>query len=435
MINFSRAVQLHQLARQGATVVTMVGLAQLGVDFAEVGNFESLRYLAYALSAFWLGGLGNAYLRQRQTTQHAERWFVFYLLIVLLGAILVFALFATGTRTLGRWLVDAPALEHGLAFGTFVMGQLAGSAVEQEAIGDRAKWRLLAYSLSGNALQVGLFLGPLYAGLPMLLAMWGLAASAVYRVAWVALRYLRKRDARLPEPAERRQFWSTASSLSVYGLMTIAVVAVDHALVGYTSADAKQAIALWRYGAQELPLLVGVVSALNATALAEGQSGERTMLWQIKSRSDKLTLVVLPLAIALMATSQWWWTRVFSAEFAPAQALFNTMLLLVPSRMLLTTPILISQDRHRRMTSVGIVENLANVAVSLALVPWLGMLGIALGTVVAFCGERAAYVSLLARGGTPLGSYLGVRRWALLSLGLLIAYALCTDFDAILALR
>ncbi len=431
MIGFARAVQLHQAARQATVVVTMVALAQLGLGLAEIGNFEGLRYVAYALTVFWLNGLGNAYLRVRQVTAFPERWFIFFLLLVLIGSLLVFGLFATALPLLGGLLLDSPSLDYGLPFGAFVLGSLAGSVVEQEAIADRRPERLLVYSLSSSVLQIGLFVGPLLFGLPFYLAMWGLAASGIYRLMWTTSSYLSKRDALLPPAGERRVFWRSASGLSVYGLTAVLVIMVDHALVGYTARDPESAVALWRYGAQELPLLLGVVTGLNATALAEMQEGATRMLAQLKRRMRKINRVFLPLAIVLAASCRWWYPSVFSEAFYPAHVIFTTMLLVVPSRLVSTTPLLVSLDMQRIMTFTGLAEAALNVIVSILLLPSLGLLGVAVGTVVAYSAEKLVYVWLLSRRGFPAVSYLDRGEWLLGTVVLLAAYFVGTDFSAL----
>ena len=431
----ARAVQVHQVVRQGTTAVTLVALARLGLGTEAVGNFESLRYVSYLLTAFWVNALGTAYLRVRRDAASAERWYVFYLLVALLGGVIVFGLFAYALPALGGLLLDNAALEFGLAFGTFTLGSVAGTAVEQEAIGDGAGARLLAYSVTSNGLQLALLLGPLAAGLPVYLAMWGLAATAVYRLAWVALRFWRKRDTLLPPRAERRTFWSSASRLSLYGLGGIGVLAVDHALVGYRSAQPDTAIALWRYGAQELPLVSGVVAGLGATALAEAGAGMSHTLASLRRRVGRLTWIVLPVAIAITASSAWWFPRLLTPEFAPAHIVFNTMLLIVPTRLLVTTPQLVSLDQEGLMLRVGVLELLVNVGVSLALVGSLGMLGIALGTVVAYAFEKVCYVLMLSRRGVAVASYLPLGLWLALTSLLVAVYVLATDFSLLSALR
>ncbi len=409
----------------------MVVLANAGLALSEIGTFEALRYIGFALTAFWVNALANAYLRIRQVTQHVQRWFVLFLLIILLGALLVFALFAEALPLLGAVLLDVSDLSYGLAFGTFLLGSLAAGVIEQEAIADQAGARLLVFATTSYGLQVGLFVLPLLLGYPLWLAMWGLAASAVYRLGWVFARYMRTSDGRLPLAAERAIFWRTASGLSVYGLAALAVTAVDHALVGYYSDGSTQALAIWRYGAQELPLLLGIVSAANATSLAEMQHGLEEMLTQLRRRCVKLVRVFMPLSIVLMLISPFVIPLLFSPEFYPAHVIFNTMLLLVPTRLIMTTPLLISLDLQRQMTFAGIAANIINIVVSLALVGSLGMLGIALGTLIAFSLERLAVVVLLSQKQHILQSYLPVGEWVVYALLLLVAYLYATDFEVL----
>ncbi|MFK8055528.1 MAG: polysaccharide biosynthesis C-terminal domain-containing protein [Saprospiraceae bacterium] len=406
-------------------------MANLGLDLALIGNYESLRYLGYALTFFWINGLGNAYLRIRQQTQTPERWTVFYLLLVLLGSLLVFALFHFALPVLGESLLHTSNLAFGTAFGTFILGQLGGTVVEQEAIADQAKHRLLGFSFSSNVLQLGLFLGPLLLGWPFQFAMWGLAASAVYRLAWAFLRFMRTRSAGLPPMEERTIFWKSASGLSMYGLTVLCVMIVDHFLVTYQRDDPQAAMAIWRYGAQELPLLLGVIGGMSATALSEMRQGTAIMLQNLRRRSQKVNRLFLVIVLILCATSKWWFPMVLTENFYGAHVIFNTMLLIVPSRLIQTTPLMISLDMERQMTFTAIVEGLINVCISLVLLPSLGLLGIAIGTVVAFWFERIIYVILLSRKQQPLREYLYQSEWLVGTLLLVVVYYLQTDFSSL----
>ena len=410
----------------------MVALAKIGLDLSVIGNFESLRYLGYALTFFWINGLGNAYLRIRQQTDTPDRWTVFYLLIVLLGSLLVFGLFSTALPLLGSALLNTPNLAFGTAFGTFLLGQLSGSVVEQEAIADQASGRLLTYSISSNLLQLGLFITPLLLGWPFQLAMWGLAASAVYRLGWTFLRYMRTKGVKLPPKQEMSIFWKSASGLSLYGLTGLGVLIVDQFLVTYQRADPQATMAIWRYGAQELPLIVGIVGGMSATALTEAKDGIGEMLDNLKRRSHKVNRVFLTLVVALCATSQYWFPLVLSEQFYEAHVIFNTMLLILPSRLIQTSPLMISLNMELSMTITAIIENILNVCISLALLPSLGLLGIAIGTLVAFWFERIVYIFLLSRKQRSLSSYLDTKEWLTGTLVLLVVYFLQTDFSALM---
>lgn len=409
----------------------MVVLANVGLDLAVIGNYESLRYLGYALTFFWINGLSNAYLRIRQQTQNPERWTVLYLLLVLVGGMLVFALFFAALPLLGSTLLNTSDLSYGTAFATFLLGQMASSVVEQEAIADKASIRLLAYSATSHFLQVLLFLVPLVLGWPFYLAMWGLAASAIYRLSWALLRYMKTTDVNLPTKQERAVFWKSASGLSLYGLSALGVLVVDHFLVTFHRADPQAAMAIWRYGAQELPLLLGVLGGMSATALSEMQEGTSVMLTNLKRRSQKVNRIFLPLVIFICATSAWWFPLILTEKFYGAHVIFNTMLLIVPSRLIQTTPLMISKDMQGQMTKTVLVGSTMNVVISLALMPSLGLLGITIGTVIAYWTERLVYTLLLSRKQEPLSSYLYTKEWLLGTLILVVVYFIQTDFGAL----
>lgn len=409
----------------------MIALANVGLDLSTIGNYESLRYIGYALTFFWINGLGNAYLRIRQQSSSADRWTVLFLLIVLIGGMLVFALFYSALSILGSTLLNTSNLAFGTAFGTFLLGQLAGTVVEHEAIADKASTRLLAYSTTSHALQLVLFIVPLLLGWPFSFAMWGLAASAIYRLGWALLRYMKTKDTQLPRKEEREVFWRSASGLSIYGLTTLCVLLIDHFLVTYQRSDPQAAMAIWRYGAQELPLLLGVIGGLSATALTEMQEGASVMLTNLKRRSQKVNRLFLPLVIGVCATSTFWFPLMLTENFYPAHVIFNTMLLLVPSRLVQTTPLLISKDMQGVMAKTVLVEALLNVIISLALMPSLGLLGITIGTVIAFWFERIVYVVLLSQKQHSIQEYLNLKEWILGTLILLVVYFLSTDFMAL----
>ena len=158
------------------------------------------------------------------------------------------------------------------------------------------------------------------------------------------------------------------------------------------------------------------------------------MLSAMRRRTRFATHGLLALAAILMVASPYLFRYVFGEDFYPAHVVFNTMLLVLPSRLVLTQPLLISEDMQGHMVGVGFGESLINVAVSLALLPSLGLLGVAVGTVVAFTAERSAYVYLLSRRGYRLGDYVRWRELAGLSVGLVILYLGTTDLAALRSL-
>ena len=341
-MNFARAVQVFQLLRQGAWMLMLLALARSGLALVEVGTFESLRYLGSLLTIPLITALGQAFLRVRQDASEARRWTTYFVLVLLLSGLTAGGLMAFGSEALGAILLDVQDLPFGLPYGLFVLGVYAGTLVEQEAIADQNAPRLLGYAIGSYGLQIIGFALPLALGYGLDAAIWGLSSTVVYRVGWLAWRHFRTGVADLPPASERKLFWSQANSLSVYGAFAVLVVIVDHFLVGHWSTDSEANLALWRYGSQELPLVVGVVAGLNATALAERQRGSDFMLEGLLRRSRRSIKYLLGLACLIMVASPYIYGQLLSESLYPAHAICNTMLLVLPSRLVQTQPLMIS---------------------------------------------------------------------------------------------
>ena len=375
--------------------------------------------------------MGQAFLRVRQQASGPHSWTRYFAFILVLTGLAAAGLLVFGTNLLAQVLLDIPDLPYGVPYGIFVFGMYAGTLVEQEAIADQDGRRLLWYAAGSYMLQIAAFAVPLLLGYGLEVALWALSLSTIYRAGWLLYRYMSHRAVAAPPPAERALFWSQTSALTVYSAFAVVVVIIDHFLVGHWSDTPRASLALWRYGSQELPLVVGVVAGLNATALAERQQSEAYMLSGLLRRSRRSVKYLLALACVVMVVSPYVYGQVLNESLYPAHVICNTMLLVLPSRLVQTQPLMISQDLQRHMLSVGIMETILNVAVSLALLPMLGLLGIAIGTVAAYTFERVAYVVLLARRGYPVATYVPSGWLAVMTALLLALYFGFTDFGAL----
>ncbi|MBP6826421.1 MAG: hypothetical protein KA165_07670, partial [Saprospiraceae bacterium] len=56
-LSTSRALQIFQVMRMGAVILTSILLAKSGLDTAGIGNYEMLLYIGTTLTFFWVNGL------------------------------------------------------------------------------------------------------------------------------------------------------------------------------------------------------------------------------------------------------------------------------------------------------------------------------------------------------------------------------------------
>jgi Na+-driven multidrug efflux pump len=116
----------------------------------------------------------------------------------------------------------------------------------------------------------------------------------------------------------------------------------------------------------------------------------------------------------------------FNPAFASSASIFNIYLLLVISRLVFPQVILTGLAYTREIMLASFLELLVNVAFSLVLVSWLGIAGVAAGTVIAFLFEKILLSSMVRRK-------LGIRASGYIPLKLLSAYSVLTGVVFIFA--
>ena len=96
----TKALQLFQLMRQGAVILTSIVLAKSGLSIGEIGVWEMLLYIGTVLSFFWVHGLLQAMSPVYGRLEGSERnVFVFNVFVVFCALSLgLFLLLAPGER-------------------------------------------------------------------------------------------------------------------------------------------------------------------------------------------------------------------------------------------------------------------------------------------------------------------------------------------------
>ena len=126
------------------------------------------------------------------------------------------------------------------------------------------------------------------------------------------------------------------------------------------------------------------------------------------------------MSIGLALASGWVFPLVFNEDFRASVPVFNLFLLVLVSRIIFSRTILVGLNANRMIFYISILELAFNVALSFALVPFLGLSGIAIGTVAAYSLEKVLLCWYLYRKfGIGIGQYTDMR-WYLAYSALLI---------------
>ena len=160
--------------------------------------------------------------------------------------------------------------------------------------------------------------------------------------------------------------------------------------------------------------------------LPEVAANLEAALVAIREKSLKLFHLLFPLSIFLVLSSKWLFPLVFNEDFGESAIIFNIFLLVTVSRLLFSRTILVGLNANRMIFYFSVFELAFNVALSFALVPFLGLSGIAIGTVAAYTLEKVLLCwYLYSKFGIGLARYTNMRWYlaysTLMVLGFVVA--------------
>lgn len=400
-----------------------LGPLGIGIAFAkgplsrsEIGVWESLLLLSGMTAFFWVGGLlGTLVPRFRKAGPLSRMGLLAgsFWSAVLLNGILVLALAFLGPDRLGPMLGQDHLPAFGLFLGFVAFNNPAFLAEYVYLLDDRPR-ALFAYGVISTLSLWTAVLLPVFLGQGLEGALTGMFAHAALRFAWLFGLLQRRLGVRLWRKPPRR-LWqghlrlaaSLAGSLLLGGAGAYAdgVIVVRHL--------GAEALALFQYGARELPMVYLLANAFSTAAAADVAAHADRGLALIRSRSSAWTKRFLVVGVGLMWTSYWWYPMVFSSSFSASHQVFNVYLLLIVPRLLFPQTVWTGLERNRPQLWVAGIELLLNIGLSIALVPHFGLIGVAWATVFAHLADKLLLMAWLYRDqGIRPSQYLDVR-WSL----------------------
>ncbi|MFS2029375.1 MULTISPECIES: oligosaccharide flippase family protein [unclassified Curtobacterium] len=235
-------------------------------------------------------------------------------------------------------------------------------------------------------------------------------APIIGAVAYVGLR--RGTGAACPEGAETpstRALMSFGARVWLGSIAGVLLTRLDQALIAPLSDAAELGLYVVAVNVADLPLVISdAVRDVSFAADAAEQDDARMLA---ASRiSSALTIV----AAGALAASAWWWVPlVFGAEFVDAMPACLVLLLAtaVGGQGALAGVTLSARGAPGRRSASLVVAALVNTALLVALVPSLGALGAAIGTLAGcFVSSSLNVLQVWHRHGIHPKSFYGVRR-------------------------
>ena len=400
-------LQWYRFIRYGFLLLTAVILAQIGVATSDIGGYELMFHLLYVLTFFWVNGVFQSVLiRCRRLSEEERKNFLSRIWGLVLLFTAVFSLFLWLLGSDGGWLLFGLTDIRFWYLYVLLFALSVPPLVYEYFLLVRSQiQRLLYWGLLSYGLHLIVTLAPFLMGYglrEMLIAHLGLS---FLRLLIVGL------DLGLPNftPPDIK-WWAASGYLTLYSVLGGIPIAFDTWLVGYMS-QAESEIAIFRYGARELPLFVILLGSVHLIILSDTDSIE-TALHRIRRQIAKFFPLLAVLSAALCLLSPLLFPIFFTERFSESALIFNVYLLLLLSRMNLSHTLLMRLESYRVLLFVALSEVILNVVLSIWWVQFAGWMGIALATVVAYLFEKVCFsLWLYFREGIPLSKYLPIRSY------------------------
>lgn len=375
----TQAIQIYQVARFGALLLASILLSKSGMDTAGIGSYETCMLIAGTFSFFWINGLTHTYLSQyRKSEDKAKTNAALFWSVVSISVLLFLLLAAARPAIEGLFRIDLSGSAYGLFLLFFLVNNLSFLTDYFLLAQDNGKG-LMRLSIFQLIVQTALISIPAFIFQDFTSALAGATLFATIKTL-ISLYLAYNGAAFRTDPAHVQVFVRSSGPMILSFFLGGMAIYVDGIIV--SNFYDKATFATYQYGAREFPLSLLLANAFSAAMVAH-ISAQPADTEAVRRGSLQLIQRLFPVVILLAGVSYWLYPLVYNPQFQISYVYFNIYLLLIISRLVFPNSILLGLGHSRIIMRAAIVEFVLNITVSLLLLQWIGLQGVAYGTVIA----------------------------------------------------
>lgn len=419
----TKAMQLYQLMRAGAGVLTGVVLAKSMLSTADIGTWEALLFLGTLVLFTGVNGLLQGISPVYMPLETGQRKQFLFQVFIVFGAIgLSFFLILIGGN---HWLIPAitglPELPGFYWFSLYLMLNICTLPVEIVYLLHNKPQAIVVWGILGFGGQMLAISVPALLGWGLIGGLQCLCVLALLKLIWAFITIKKYTIPALPN--QTTKIYLVASTPLALNSFTGNLISLfDSWLVGNWFAN-PIIFAIFRYGSREFPWASALSTALGTATVPDIAANKETGISALKQRSTRLLHAVMPLSILLMLLTPTLFPIVFSPAFTEAAPLFQIYLLVTLSRVLLPNSILIGIGQSKVIFWTGIAELIVKVITGFLMIQWWGLAGVGWSVVVSYWFEKLVLAGYLWRNlGIPPNKWLNWPLFLGYSLLLVLAY-------------
>ena len=394
-LNSISAFQFYQIVRYATLILIGVVFTKTAITQTEIGEYETFVFIAGAVSFFWLNGLQKALLpltaTQENTKSHIFSAFVILQVFSIVAAVFLFLM----QPVFSKFLLSGKNIPEIWLLLAFIIFGVPANLIEYFYLIKKQNAAIVTYSLVSFAVQFLLVALPAIFGYGISMALKGLVLSSVLRYVWLWFLLIKNNEINYSQTFVKEHL-KLGGPLILATFLSGSAQFVDGFIV--TSYFDEGTFAVFRYGARELPLAMLLANALSSAMLPDFAHEDRLTqnLQKLKKSVTQLTHFLFPLTAVLLLISHPVFPVIFNPKFTESATIFNIYLLIIISRLLLPQTLLNGLQISKPIMNAALLELILNVSLSLILVRFFGISGIAFATFIAYLFEKI-YLSVVVK--------------------------------------
>ncbi len=410
-----RQAQFYMICRQTGIIFSSIVIARL-LSIDEVGSIEMLMLCGYLMTFFWSDALIRGFLSTSDIAKDKQSASSF-LWIYLLGSLSSMTLLVAGHKWLVPLFTDRENLE---GFRLFIFYQALIIPVWVSPF--------LGLIKGQNSMLLSLYvlICPAFAcwtgynSLPGIEGVLiGMVCYALVGFVWLMTKTTFVKN--LPLKKIFLTIWPATWPLVMYAVSSGLARSFDSWLVAHHFDESS--FAIFRYGAREFPLVVALTAGFSTAMIPRLKSTEGVI--ELKQRSIRLMHMVYPVLAFFILLSPLFFEIIFGYAYRASAIIFNIYLLLALTQVVFPQTILTARGDAKILWYVSLAELALNIVASLILMQYLGLAGIALGTLIAFIFEKIVLIFIVRRRyHIRLSEMMNIRLWIFYAILLLSTFTL-----------
>jgi O-antigen/teichoic acid export membrane protein len=421
-----RSFLIYQIARFATSVGINIIMARSFLPLSDLGRFESFVFYASALSYFWLTGISQGLLsikpneNPNQLTKENIPFIAF--VVAFLWSAAVAAIMAMCVLFSGNWILPGMLPADLFMLMAYMLIFPLGYLIEFILLLNQKNKALVVYALISTGITLILVALPSHAGLKVEYCIYGLFIVSVLKLAYLA-RILSEYSTISIQLSKFARFIKLCFPLVFSALIAGSATYIDGIIV--SAFFDTEVFAVFKFGSREFPLFLIVASAFSTSMIPRFSKYGATpgTLDELRKNSTRFIKWLFPTAILLLLSSKFVFQYVFDPRFEESHNIFDVYLLLIISRFIFPNTILVGLGKNNILLLVSCFELLANIVLSLVFVHYIGYIGVAYGTVVAFLIEKTLIVFYLHKWlNIKVSSYIPLKFLAIYTVVFLAAF-------------